>query len=83
MNSFDRLSKEQTDALLRAAAGKLGTDPADLEKQLKNGQLGKALSRMPENEAAMLTKALSDKNTCEKILSSPQAKALFKKLSSG
>ena len=40
----------------------------------------KAMQGMPQNEAMMLQKALSDPKTAEKILSSPQARAIFKKL---
>lgn len=68
-------------ALLDAAAKKLGVSADVLERQLRDGTFEKALRNMPSAEAAMLTKALSDKAACERILSSPQAQALYKKLS--
>ena len=67
--------------LLNEAAKKLGTTPEKLEQQLKNGDLGKALKNMPPQQAAMLNKALSDKDARERLLNSPQAQALMKKLS--
>lgn len=67
--------------LLKEAAKKLGTTPEKLEQQLKNGDLGRALQNMPPQQAAMLNKTLSDKAACERLLNSPQAQALMKKLS--
>lgn len=78
---MNKLTPKQMQTLLSAASKQLGTTPEVLQAQLKSGTFDKALAGMPQNEAAMLTKALSDKATCEKILSSPQAQAIYKKLS--
>ena len=51
-----------------------------LKGQLESGVYDRALQGMPQNEAMMLQKALSDPKTAEKILSSPQARVIFKKL---
>lgn len=80
MNSLKNLPDSKKQALLTAAAQKLGTSPDDLRRQLENGTFDKALGNMPKGDAAMLMKALSDKTTAEKILSSPQAQAIYKKL---
>lgn len=83
MNSMNNmnLSPKKQQELIKAAAAQLGTSPEALKKQLENGTFDKALSTMPQNEANMLLKALSDKATAQKILSSPQAQAIYKKLS--
>lgn len=83
MNSMNNmnLSPKKQQELIKAAAAQLGTSPEALQKQLENGTFDKALSTMPQNEANMLLKALSDKATAQKILSSPQAQAIYKKLS--
>lgn len=80
MNSLKNLPDSKKQELLNAAAQKLGISPEELKKQLESGTFDKALCNMPRNDAAMLVKALSDQNTAEKILSSPQAKAIYQKL---
>lgn len=81
MNSVKNLPDRKKQELLNAAAAQLGTSPENLKKLLENGTFDKILGNMPKSEASMLTKALSDKSTAEKILSSPQAQAIYKKLS--
>ncbi len=70
-------------ALLGIASKKLGTDPNTLQKQLTDGTFEKALSNMPGKEAAALKQALSDPKSAERILSTPQARAIYSKLSGG
>ena len=74
-NSFNSMDPKAMQALLAVASRKLGTTPDVLKGQLESGVYDRALQGMPQNEAMMLQKALS-----EKILSSPQARAIFKKL---
>lgn len=81
LNNLNNLPPQTLQVLLNAASKKLGTTPDTLREQLQNGTFDKALAGMPKNEAAMLTQALSNKETCEKILSSPQAQAIYRKLS--
>ena len=68
-------------AMLKMASGKLGTTPDKLKSQLESGSTDKLLSSMDSKQAQMLKQALADKKTAEKILSSPQAQELMKKLS--
>lgn len=79
-NSFNSMDPKAMQALLAVASRKLGTTPDVLKGQLESGVYDRALQGMPQNEAMMLQKALSDPKTAEKILSSPQARAIFKKL---
>ncbi|MBO5449667.1 MAG: hypothetical protein J5994_10130 [Ruminococcus sp.] len=81
INNLNNLPPQALQSLLAVASKKLGTTPETLQKQLQDGTFDKALSGMPANEAAMLTQALSNKAACERILSSPQAQAIYRKLS--
>ncbi|MBR6101501.1 MAG: hypothetical protein IKP95_03660 [Ruminococcus sp.] len=81
MSNFKQPDPRALAALLKLASAKLGTTPERLEAQLKDGTFGKALGNMPGREAASLKAALSDPKSAEKILSTPQAKALYEKLS--
>ena len=83
MSNFNQPNPKGLQALLNIASKKLGTTPDTLQRQLQDGTFEKALNTIPGNEAAMLKKALSDPKTAEKILSTPQAKAIYKKLNEG
>ncbi len=75
------MDKKQMEALLSMAGKKLGVSPDQLKSQLENGSFDKAMSSMPPQQAQMLRQALSDPKTAEKILSTPQAQAIYKKIS--
>lgn len=81
MSNFNQPNPKALQALLSVASKKLGTTPDVLQRQLQDGTFEKALSSMPGNDAAMLRQALSNPKTAEKILSTPQAKAIYDKLS--
>lgn len=83
MSNFNQPNPKVLEALLNIASKKLNTTPQTLQKQLQDGTFEKALGSMPGNEAAMLRQALSNPKTAEKILSSPQAQAIYKKLNNG
>lgn len=83
MSNFNQMNPQALQALLGIASKKLGTTPEVLQKQLQDGTFEKALDSMPGGDAAKLKQALSNPKTAEKILSSPQAKAIYKKLQQG
>ena len=68
------------DELLRRAGGSMGTSPDKLEQAAKNGKLGGLLKGMDKNTLAQVEKILKDREQTEKILNSPQAQELMKKL---
>lgn len=74
------LSQSQQDTLIRSASQKLGVTEAQLRSELQKGTFDRLLATLPQNQAQMLTKALSNPSTASAILSSPQAKELMKKL---
>lgn len=83
MSNFNQPNPQALQALLSIASKKLNTTPEVLQRQLQDGTFEKALTSMPGNEAAMLRQALSNPKTAEKILSTPQAQAIYKKLNNG
>ncbi|HCJ42230.1 hypothetical protein [uncultured Ruminococcus sp.] len=80
MNHQNPVSKD-IQPLLSEAAKKLGIPPEQLAAHLQNGDLSRAMQNMPPSQQQMLKKTLSDKNACERLMNSPQAQALIKKLS--
>lgn len=80
MNHQNPVSKD-IQPLLSEAAKKLGIPPEQLAAHLQNRDLSRAMQNMPPSQQQMLKKTLSDKNACERLMNSPQAQALIKKLS--
>lgn len=83
MNNANQINPKALNALLGMASKKLGTTPDKLQQQLQSGSFDQALAGMPPSEAAKLKQALSNPKTAEKILSTPQAKAIYDKLTKG
>lgn len=79
-NNLNNLNPKALNALLGVASKKLNTTPEQLKKQLEDGTFDKALQGVPLQQQAMLKQALSNKATAEKILSSPQAQEIYRKL---
>ena len=80
MSNFNQPDKKTVDALMKAAAKSLGTTPEQLRAQIDNGTLQQSLSGMNNRQAAQLSAALNDPKSAERIMNSPQAKALLSKL---
>lgn len=76
-----RNNPQNMQPLLNEAARRLGTTPEALAKKLNGGDLAGIMKNMAPQQQAALNKALSDKEACERLLNSPQAQALMKKLS--
>lgn len=66
--------------LLNSVSEKLGKSPEELKKATKNGSLENLLGGLNQNDAQKIQKVLSDKNIANKLLASPQAQSLIKKL---
>lgn len=66
--------------LLRSVAGKLGKSPEELQKANESGNVENLLGNLNPNDAQKIQKILADKNAANKILSTPQAQSLIKKL---
>lgn len=75
------LNPKQVDQLLQAASKKLGVSPEQLKSELESGKYDKVLKNMSQKDSAMLQKVMQNPKMVEKLISSPQAKALYQKLS--
>ena len=75
------LNKENMNGLLNAVSKKIGISPEQLQKELESGKFDKALSSMNKTDAEKFQKAVNNPKLIEKMMSTPQAKALYKKLS--
>ena len=75
------LNPKQVDQLLQAANKKLGVPPEQLKSELESGKYDKVLKNMSQKDSAMLQKVMQNPKMVEKLISSPQAKALYQKLS--
>lgn len=68
-------------ALLNVVSKKIGVPSDKLKKELEEGKFDSALSAMSPNDAAKFQQAVNNPQIVEKMMSSPQAKALYEKLS--
>ena len=75
------MNPQQVDQLLQAASEKLGVPPEQLRSELESGKYDKVLKNMSQKDSAMLQKVMQNPKMMEKLISSPQAKALYQKLS--
>ncbi|CAB1256648.1 conserved protein of unknown function [Ruminococcaceae bacterium BL-6] len=73
-------ANNEKQVLLNLLAQRLGKKPEELQQQAQNGNLQNLLSGMDPNDAAKLQQVLSDQQAVQKLMSSPQAQALLKKL---
>ncbi len=63
---------------------KLGFDVSKMKEAAENGKLDDFVNKnLSQNATKQLKDVLSNKEVCEKLLSSPQAKELMKKLTEG
>ena len=70
----------QMEGLLQTVSAKLGVPAAQLRDDLKAGRFDAAIARLRPDEAAKLRQAIRDPKTVEKLMSTPQAQALYQKL---
>ncbi|MBR2284024.1 MAG: hypothetical protein IJ874_06350 [Ruminococcus sp.] len=79
-NGGKNIDKNQLSGLLGAVSKKIGVPPEQLKKDLEAGRFDKALAGMNESDAAKFRMAVNNPAMVEKLMSTPQAKALYKKL---
>ncbi len=77
----NNIDLKKADGLLRAVSKKIGVPPEQLRSELEAGKFDSALSAMNGNDAAKLKQAVNNPALVERMMSTPQAKALYKKLS--
>ena len=65
---------------LHEVAKQTGADPTQMRDSLEKGDVAGVLKGLKPEDAKKLQSVLSDKETTNRILSSPQAQELMKKL---
>ena len=78
MNNID---PKKVTGLLNVVSKKIGVSPEKLRSELEEGKFDSALNAMNRNDAARFQQAVNNPKIVEKMMSSPQAKALYEKLS--
>lgn len=73
-------SEKQINDLLAMASKKMGTDPDNLRRKLENGKLDDFVKSTNAKGSDQLKQALSNPEMAKKILNTPAAQALIKKL---
>ncbi|MGN0455653.1 MAG: hypothetical protein ACI4F2_02225 [Acutalibacteraceae bacterium] len=68
------------DEMLKRMSGSPNTTPQSLEEAAKNGTLGDILKGVDKKKLDKLQKVLNNREETEKILNSPQARELMKRL---
>lgn len=74
------MSNENFENLLKSVSNKLGKSPEELKQASQSGDVSNLLGNLNPTDAQKIQKILSDKNVANKILSTPQAQSLIKKL---
>ena len=82
-NNFSGLNEQKMQGLLQVVSQKLGVTPEQLQKELKAGKFDNAIASMNPAEAAKFRQAVQNPQMVEKLMSTPQAKALYEKLTGG
>ncbi len=73
-------NNEQINALINQLSERLNADSTQVRDALERGNLTKVLSNMDKKQADKISAILSDPVESKKVLESPQAQALIKKL---
>lgn len=79
-NNPQQPNQQELQNLLRQAAQQLGTDPNMIQNSAQNGNMNDMLKNLRPQDAQNLQNVLADKEATAKILNSPQAQMLLKKL---
>ncbi len=74
------LNPKQVDEALKTLGKKLGLSPEQLRKELESGKFDKILQNLSAKESATVQNVLQNPKMMEKLMQSPQAKALMEKL---
>lgn len=75
------MNQKSIDALINMVSKKMGTSSDELKKDLLKGNINKLTKGMSAEDSAKLKQALANKDLTQKILSSPEAQELMRKLS--
>ncbi|MDE6834510.1 MAG: hypothetical protein K2J39_09755 [Ruminococcus sp.] len=77
----NNIDPNKVNGLLEAVSKKIGVPAEKLRKELEAGKFDSAISAMNKNDANKFQQAVNNPKIIEKMMSTPQAQALYKKLS--
>lgn len=80
---MQKIDPSKAGELLNIASKKLNIPPEELKKQLESGKFDAALNGMSKSDASKFNQVMKNPKLIEKMLSAPQAQALYKKLTGG
>lgn len=83
MGTMNNPNPQNLNGLLQAVSKKLGVPADQLERELKAGKFDNAIKNMSAADAAKFQQAVKNPQMIEKLMSTPQAKALYQKLTGG
>lgn len=83
MQNQNHKKGQPLDQLVQQISQKMGTDPDKLRTSAQKGDVSQVLSGLSQEDAQKVQKILSDKDAQEKLLATPQAQMLLKKLLEG
>jgi len=77
------INPRNLDALLSVVSRKLNVPSDVLKSQLEKGQFDAALNNMNNEEAGKFRQVMNNPKLVEKMMTTPQAQELYKKLTGG
>ena len=72
--------REQIDKLIRKLSERMGTPESDIRSAVESSSYSRLLSKMDPAQAKQVEDILGDEQRARELLSSPQAKAVLKRL---
>lgn len=73
-------NEQQMNEILQSLSKKLNTSPEQLKNAVQSGNLQSLTKGMDSSQAQKLNEVLSNPEAAQKLMSTPQAQALLKKL---
>jgi hypothetical protein len=72
--------REQINALIKKLSERMGTPESELRSAVESSDYARLLARMEPQQAKQIESILGDEEKARQFLSSPQAKAILKRL---
>lgn len=74
------MKQDKMEHLLEMTASRLGVTPEQLKQGAANGNLAELLNGMAPEDAQSIQRVLQDQQAAKKLLDSPQARELLRRL---
>ena len=72
--------KEQINRLIKQLSERMGAPESEIKSAVEGSSYNKLLSRLPDDKAKQFGEILSDEKKAKEFLSTPQAKAVIKRI---